>query len=121
MSQTTSGRPLQMPTPTPLDPAVLTLSGVLLTVIGTIVVALLTGRLNINTTKVEKETPPYVELANRVSRLEQSDQAKSRLIRLQQSYIATLLLDWPGPHRPPSEPEEIINWQDPIWEDVGRR
>lgn len=104
--------------PSSFDPALTTMALALLSIVGTVIGALLTGRLNVNTAKVEKETPPYDELARRVSRLEVSDQAKSRLISAQQAYIAVLLIKWPDDgNPPPPEPEDIVDWKNPAWQD----
>ena len=103
--------------PTSFDPALATMAVALVTLIGTVLAALLTGRLNVNTTRIEKETPPYDELARRVSRLEMSDQAKSRLISAQQAYITMLLIKWPDDGTPPPpEPEDIVDWKNPAWQ-----
>lgn len=104
--------------PTTFDPGLVTMAIALITLVGTVLGALLTGRLNVNITRVEKETPPYDELARRVSRLEVSDQAKSRLISAQQAYIAVLLIKWPADGTPPPpEPEDIVDWKNPAWQD----
>ena len=68
----------------------LALAGSVISVVGLLVVAVITQSGNRRTKRIETEAAPYEALAKRVTELEPADEAKSRRIRDQDEEISAL-------------------------------